>query len=55
MYRLEDNITNELTETELKDMGWIRLVNDKDKMWVLANAVMNFLVLQKAVNILASL
>jgi len=49
---LEDNIKNELAETELKDMYGIRLVYDK--MWVLAKAEMNFLVLQKAVNILAS-
>jgi len=51
---LEDNIKNEPAETELKDMYWIRLVYDNDKMLVLAKAVMNFLVLQKAANILSS-
>jgi chorismate-pyruvate lyase len=54
MYRLEDNIQNELTEIESGDMDWIRLVYANDKMWVLANTVMNFLVLQRTVNILAS-
>ena len=35
-------------------MDWIRVVYDKDKRWVLVNAVMNFLILQNTVNFWAS-
>jgi len=54
MYRLEDNIKNELTEIELEDMDCIRLVYNNDMMWVPAIAAVIFLVLQNAVIILSS-
>jgi hypothetical protein len=43
MCRLEDTIKNELLEIELEDVEGIRSVYDKDTMWVLAKAVMDFL------------
>jgi hypothetical protein len=39
--RLEDNIKMDLQEIGWGDMGWISLVQDRDRCRVLVNAVMN--------------
>jgi hypothetical protein len=39
--RSEDNIKIDLQEVGCVGMDWIDLVQDMDKLWALANAVMN--------------
>jgi hypothetical protein len=39
--RWEDNIKMDLQEVGCGGMGWIHLVQDRDRWWALVNAVMN--------------
>jgi hypothetical protein len=39
--RVENNTKMNLTETGLRDMDWINLVQDRHQLWALANTVMN--------------
>ena len=52
--RLEDRIKIELQAGGWRDMGWIDLVQDRNKGWALVNAVMNLWVPQNAGNFLTS-
>jgi len=44
----------DLQEVGCGDMDWIELVHDRDRWWVLANAVMNLRVPQNVGNSLTS-
>jgi hypothetical protein len=41
------NITMGLEEMGSEEVGWIYLAQDRDKLWVLANAIMNLRVTEK--------
>ena len=42
--RWEDNIKMDFQEVGYVGMDWIELAQDRDRWWVLVNAVMNLLV-----------
>jgi len=52
--RWKDNIKMDLQEVGCGVMDWIELAQDRDRWWVLVNAVMYFRVPQKAGNFLTS-
>ena len=52
--RWEDNIKVDLREMGNGSMDWIKLAQDRDRWWALANAVMNLQVPQYARNFLTS-
>ena len=39
--RWEDNIKMDLQKVECGGMDWMKLAQDRDRWWALANAVMN--------------
>jgi hypothetical protein len=43
--RWKDNIKIDLLEVRCGGMGWIKLAQDRDRWWVLINAVMKLRVL----------
>jgi hypothetical protein len=53
-HRWEDNIMVELQQVECGGIDWIGLVQDRERWWGLANAVMNLRVQQNAGNFLTS-
>ena len=40
--RWEDNIKKDLQEMGCGDMDWMELAQDRDRLWALVNAIMNF-------------
>jgi hypothetical protein len=41
-HRWKDNIKMDLQEVGCGGMGWIDLIQDRDRRWALVNVVMNF-------------
>jgi hypothetical protein len=54
MRRRVDDIKVDLRRTELEGVGWIRVVQDRDRWRALVDMVMNLRVPYKAVNLISS-
>ena len=50
----EDNTKMDLQEVGWRDMDWTDLVQDRDRLWLLVNVVMNLWVPYSAGNFLTS-